>query len=73
MEQERSRGTESFTESQLANWKAYERVRKGGKYNMFDPRARRATKLSHDEYMFCLKYYSELQEAVRRSVGKVTP
>lgn len=30
---------QAFTVEQLNKWKAYERVRVGGRYNMFDPRA----------------------------------
>lgn len=57
--------TPKFTPQQLADRKAYERVRKGGKYNMFDPRARRAIKLNPEEYSFVMKHYSELQAAAK--------
>ena len=52
-----------FTEQQLKNFKKYVRVQMGGRYNMFDPRARAATGLSQDEYTFIIKNYSELKEA----------
>ena len=51
------------TPQQIADWRAYERVRVGGKYNMFDGRARRATGLSEEDYLYCLKNYSSLREA----------
>jgi hypothetical protein len=54
----------AFTAQQLADWKKYERVRKGGRFNMFDPRARQATGLGPERYSFALKNYSELKEAV---------
>lgn len=50
----------NFTPEQLENWKAYEDVRSGGEYNMFDRRAEEATGLSHVEYMFVMKNYTEL-------------
>lgn len=56
-------GKHTFTKSQIDDWKAYERVRKGGRYNMFDPRAKTAAGLSREEYMFCLKNYTELKES----------
>jgi hypothetical protein len=56
--------TPEFTADDLADWKAYERVRKGGKWNMFDPRARRATGLSEERYSFVMEWYSELKAAV---------
>jgi hypothetical protein len=52
-----------YTPAQIADWRAYERVRKGGKYNMFDPRARRATGLSGDDYSFVMRNYSALRTA----------
>ena len=57
-----------FTKQQLNDWKAYERVRQGGRYNMFDPRARRATKLSEERYGFVMNHYTELREAVKDAV-----
>ena len=56
-----------FTAKQLNDWKAYERTRKGGRFNMFDPRARRSTGLSGDEYSFVMHNFSELKIAVESS------
>jgi len=50
-----------FTADQTQQYMAYERVRKGGKFNMFDPRARKATKLSEDEFIFVMRNYSALR------------
>lgn len=55
--------TAKFTPQQLADWKAYERVRQGGRWNMFDPRARNATRLSREEYSFVMDNYAELKLA----------
>lgn len=52
-----------FSEQQIKNWRAYERVRIGGRFNMFDPKARRATGLSGEDYSFVMRNYSELKEA----------
>jgi len=56
--------TPTFTADDLDDWKSYERVRKGGRYNMFDPRARRATGLSGERYSFVMKHFSKLKAAV---------
>ena len=53
-----------FTAKQLQDFKAYRKVQMGGKYNMFDPRARRATKLSESEYVFVMKNYTALKKEV---------
>lgn len=55
----------NFTNQQMADWRAYERVRKSGAFNMYDPRARRATGLSGERYSFVMNNYSELKEAVQ--------
>jgi len=56
--------TITFTEEQIANWRAYERVRQSGEFNMFDPRARRASGLGEAEYLFSLRNYSALRAAI---------
>jgi hypothetical protein len=52
-----------FTKHQISDYRAYEKVRKGGLYNMFSPQARAAAMLTKDEYTFVMKNYSELKEA----------
>ena len=52
----------TYTKKHFDDFKKYERVRKSGSYNMFDPRARRATGLDKDEYLFVMDNYSELSE-----------
>lgn len=55
-----------FTAQQLADWKRYEHVRQDGSWNMIaDPRAREATGLGRERYMFVLVHYSELAEAIK--------
>jgi hypothetical protein len=51
-----------FTKEQIDNWNAYEDVRLGGLYNMFDSRARMATGLDKTEYFFTMKNFSELRK-----------
>jgi hypothetical protein len=53
-----------FTPKQLSNFKAYRKVQMRGLYNMFDPKARAATKLTSAEYTFVMKNYSELSKEV---------
>ena len=58
-----------FTPEQLENWKAYEHVRAGGEYNMFDFRAEEATGLTHNEYMFTMKNYTKLAKEVNDCIS----
>ena len=59
------------TPEQIHAWLKYERVRKSGRYNMFDPRARRSAKLTGDEYLYCMKNFCSLRDAAElRKVGK---
>ena len=51
---------QKFTPQQIAHWKAFERVRKSGKYNMFDPKARAATGLERDDFLFVMKNFEAL-------------
>lgn len=64
--------TISFTEQEIANWMIYERVRKGGKFNMFDPRAQGMSRLSSTEYGFCMKNYSNLKIAAEAEKEKLS-
>jgi hypothetical protein len=55
--------TQQFTKQQIKDWRAFERVRSGGRFNMFDPRARQSTGLGGEEYAFCMEHYSALKLA----------
>lgn len=59
-----------FSARDIKDWKAYERVRASGAYNMYDPRARQATGLSDERYSFVMKNFVELKEAA--DAGKET-
>lgn len=54
-----------------ADYMAYERVRKGGRYNMFDPRARRSTGLSQEQYLAVMKHFGKLRD--RHEKGEHQP
>lgn len=58
-----------FTNQQLKNFARYVRVQMGGRYNMFDPRARAATGMSEDEYVFVMENYDKLKEASKKKVS----
>lgn len=58
-----------FTPDDLKDWKAFERVRKSGRYNMYDPNARRATKLNPERYSFVMKNFTELKMAAEGQSG----
>lgn len=45
----------------LSDWKIFEKVRAGGRFNMFDPRARRETGLDRERYSYVLYNYSTLK------------
>ena len=53
-----------YNERDIIDWRAYERVREGGVYNMFDPRARIMTGLSQERYIFILGNYSTIQDQI---------
>lgn len=62
-----------FTKKQLENWKRYEEVRAGGKWNMFDKNAQITSGLNRQEYLFCMRNYSGLKKEVendRRNKNK---
>ena len=52
-----------FTDKQINDFKAYHKVQMGGRYNMFDNRARLATGMTKEEYMFVMSNYEELAKA----------
>jgi len=60
-----------FTDEQIKNWRAYEKVRAGGKFNMFDPRARRAARLSDAEHPFVIQNFSGLKQAAGKAEAVV--
>lgn len=53
-----------YTEEQLQWYLAYEKVRKKGSYNMYDPRARHATGLTPEQYAFVMDNFTALRNAV---------
>jgi len=53
-----------YSENDIRDWKRYERVRLGGMYNMFDPRAIESTGLTTERYRFILQNYSEISEQI---------
>ena len=59
--------SELFSAKHIAQWKAYEKVRKSGRHNMFDPRAQLATGLSREAFLFVMRNYSKLKEAVAKA------
>lgn len=61
----------TFTAEQIAAWKRYERVRSSGEFNMFDPRAAVAARLSRDMHLFCMENYSALKAQAIEASGAV--
>ena len=53
----------TFTEKDIKAFKAYEKVRASGRFNMFDPNARRMTGLNEDDYLFVMTNFNALKEA----------
>lgn len=51
-----------FTPEEVKNFLAYEKVRKSGRFNMFDPNARALTGLDKSEYVFVMKNYDVLKK-----------
>lgn len=56
----------NFTEQDIKAFKAYEKVRAGGRYNMFDPNARRLTGLSQNDYTFVMVNFDALKKAAMK-------
>lgn len=61
--------TEKFTAEQVADWRRFEKVRQGGRWNMFDPNARVATGLDKERYFFVMENYGELKEQAAGSAA----
>ena len=61
-----------FTPEQLRQFRRYEQVRAGGRFNMFDPRARAATGLSGDEYFFVIDNYDALRAEASKEKSNET-
>ena len=60
----------NFTEQQIADFWAYEKVRSSNKFNMMDPRAQEATGLGRDEFRFVLSNYATLRLVAESSQQK---
>jgi hypothetical protein len=60
---ETSKSKTAFTSDDLNDWQAFERVRKSGRWNMYDPHARRATGLSSERYSFVMHNFTKLKAA----------
>ena len=60
----------TFTAKQISDWHRYEKVRQSGRWNMFDPRARRATGMSQERYTFVMRNFVALLEAAEATKSK---
>lgn len=62
-----------FTEKTLNNWKAYEKVRQGGQYNMIMDfeKASKAAGLSINTYTSTLRQYSAIRDYIIKEYGSV--
>lgn len=58
--------SKSFTPKQIANWRAYEKVRRTARHNMLSPNAMIACGLDSREHFFCIDHYDELKEEADR-------
>jgi hypothetical protein len=56
---------EQFTPQQIANYRAFTKVRDGGKYNMFSADAHRAARLTTPEALFVMANYDALSKAAQ--------
>lgn len=53
----------AFTRRQIADWRAFEKVRQRGAWNMFSREAREAAGLRREECLFVMRHYTALKEA----------
>ena len=58
-----------FTDEQISHFRAYERVRSGGRYNMWDFRAVIATGLTQEQYFFVMSNFDQLREQAQAVVA----
>lgn len=54
-----------FSKKQIRQWRAYERVRESGRWNMYWPQARMETGLSEKDYRFVMDNYSALADQAK--------
>jgi hypothetical protein len=57
--------TTTFTPEQLKRFAEYVRIQRVGKFNMFDPRARRMTNQTTEEWVFNMEHYDALEAAAK--------
>jgi hypothetical protein len=50
-----------FSDDQIRQYVAYEKVRARNRWNMFDPKARKATGLTGEQYSFVMHNFSALR------------
>tara|TARA_R100000742_G_C4256606_1_gene74478 strand:- start:658 stop:894 length:237 start_codon:yes stop_codon:yes gene_type:complete len=55
--------TDKKVEVNKEDFLEYESIRRGGKYNMLDPMARKISGLSKDQWIAILKNYDDLYQA----------
>lgn len=56
------REIKEFTDEELKQFDAYEKVRQSGRFNMFMPEARKATRLTIAQYTFVMRNFSRLSD-----------
>lgn len=60
--------TQTFTPEQLKRFAEYVRIQRGGRFNMFDARARKMTNQTSDEWVFNMEHYDALEAAAAAPV-----
>lgn len=58
-----------FTDKQKKDFARYVAIQHGGRYNMFDPRARALTNMDRAEWVFCMEHYDALEQATATQVA----
>jgi hypothetical protein len=54
----------------IQKFEEYEKIRKEGLYNMFDPMARELSTLTKDEWIIIMKDYDKFSDAWMPSIAK---
>lgn len=65
----------NYTKRQIADWRAFEKVRRSGKFNMFHKHAHDAAGLRLDEVLFTMQHFAGLRDAAKktcRTCGELT-
>lgn len=57
----------TFTDDQLKRFAEYVRIQRGGRFNMLDPRARKTTTQTEEQWAFNMEHYDALEATAKEA------